>query len=239
MLDSNKIKLSIVISVYSETFSLVETVDRLIAKNRGYIYEIILVVSPMSSKKCIEVCNLLIENNSLLKIHIQKNNPGLGWALREGMALSKGTYIALMSSDLETEPEAIDRMVKKIEETNCDLVVGNRWLNGGGFQDYDYIKLILNYLFQSIFKWIYSTDIGDITYGFKIISKKLESKINWQSSLHEICIETTIKPLTNNAKIEQVPTIWIGRKEGYSKNSFMKNFRYLSLALKVRLGLVK
>ena len=239
MAGSNKIKLSIVISVYSETFSLVETVDRLIAKNRDYIYELILVVSPMSSKKCIDICNLLMKNNNLIKIHIQKNNPGLGFALREGMTLAEGTHIAIMSSDLETEPEAIDRMVKKIEETNCDLVVGNRWLNGGGFQDYDHIKLILNYLFQSIFKLIYNTSIGDITYGFKIISKNLESKINWESSLHEICIETTIKPLINNAKIEQIPTIWIGRKEGYSKNSFMKNFRYLSLALKVRIGLAK
>ena len=34
MVGSNKIKLSIVISVYSETFSLVETVDRLIAKKQ-------------------------------------------------------------------------------------------------------------------------------------------------------------------------------------------------------------
>jgi len=239
MLDNNKIKLSIVISVYSETFSLVETVDRLITNDRDYIYEIILVVSPMSSQKCMDICNSLMKNNNFLKIHIQKNNPGLGWALREGMELCGGSHIAMMSSDLETEPEAIDRMVKKIEETDCDLVVGNRWLNGGGFQDYDYIKLILNYLFQSIFKLIYNTKIGDITYGFKIISKELESKINWQSSLHEICIETTIKPLINNATIEQVPTIWIGRQEGYSKNSFMKNFRYLSLGLKVRIGLTK
>ena len=228
-----KIKVSIVITVYSETFSIVETINRLLKSDQGYIYEIILVVSPRSSEECMAICNELVNKYSFIKMHIQKNNPGLGWALREGMAIATGDYVALLSADLETEPEAVARMIIKIEQTGCDGVIGNRWLKRGGFKNYDKKKLILNYIFQNVFRVLYWTKLGDLTYGLKILSKEICRTIKWEGTLHEACIETTVKPLKKHYYIEQVPTVWIGRIEGESKNTFFKNFRYLSMAMKV------
>ncbi len=227
------VKLSVVVTVYSETFSLIESVERVLEKDRGYIHEIILAISPKSSPECIDICQQLEKKHAFLKTHIQQNNPGAGWAIREGMALAKGNYVALLSADLETEPEAIDRMVRKIEETACDAVIGNRWLKGGGFENYDMFKLFLNFAFQYIFRILYWTRLGDLTYGFKVLSKEIIDSVNWEGMLHEIYIETTVKPLKLGYRIEQVPTVWIGRREGESKNSFLKNFRYVRLALNV------
>ena len=88
------------------------------------------------------------------------------------MELSTGDYVVLISADLETEPEAVDRMIKKIEETGCDGVIGNRWLPGGGVSNYNKTKLILNYIFQKFFKILFRTRLGDLTYGYKVLSKK-------------------------------------------------------------------
>jgi glycosyltransferase involved in cell wall biosynthesis len=224
---------SIIITVYSETFSVEQTIERLIKKDRGYILEIILLVHPNSSKESKLICQRLVEQYKIVKIQYQEKIPGVGWAIREGMMIAKGKYLALMSADLETEPEAIDRMMLKIQETNCDLVIGNRWLKGGGFKNYEKKKLVLNWIFQKLFGLIYSTKIGDLTYGFKIIKKELADNIQWTGELHEIYIETTVRPLKLKYKIEQIPTIWIGRKEGISKNTFFKNFRYISVAFNV------
>ena len=224
---------SIIITVYSETFSVEQTIERLIKKDRGYILEIILLVHPNSSKESKLICQRLVEQYKIVKIQYQEKIPGVGWAIREGMMIAKGKYLALMSADLETEPEAIDRMMLKIQETNCDLVIGNRWLKGGGFKNYEKKKLVLNWIFQKLFGLIYSTKIGDLTYGFKIIKKELADNIQWTGELHEIYIETTVRPLKLKYKIEQIPTIWIGRKEGVSKNTFFKNFRYISVAFNV------
>jgi dolichol-phosphate mannosyltransferase len=225
--------LSVVVTVFAETFSLRETVGRILARDRGYLKEILLSVSPRSGEECLAVCRELAEEHDFLSIHIQEKNPGVGWAIREGMALARGDYIALLSADLETEPEAVDRMMTKIQETGCDLVVGNRWLRGGGFKNYDRFKLILNWGFQHLFKILYFTRIGDLTYGFKTIRREVAERIRWEGTLHEIYIETTIKPLRLGYRVEQVPTVWIGRKEGESKNTFLKNFRYVRLALAV------
>lgn len=50
---------------------------------------------------------------------------------------------------------------------------------------------------------------------------------------HEIFIETTVKPLKAGYRFEQVPSVWIGRREGVSRNTFLRNFKYVQVALDV------
>ena len=224
------IQVSVVVTVYSETFSVMETVERLLRRNRGYILEILLVISPYSSKESFAVCRALAQTYPFVKVLVQEHTRGVGWAYREGMALAKGTYVALMSSDLETEPEAVDRMVRKIEETGVDCVIASRWLKGGGFVNYDKKKLVLNWMFQKVFRILYWTELTDLTYGFKIL-KKEAAAISWKGTLHEIFIETTVRPLKAGFTFAEVPSVWVGRKEGVSKNTFWRNFRYIRVAL--------
>ena len=225
------IRLSVVVTVFSETMSITETVDTLLNRDRGYIEEIILLVSPRASGETFDICRQCAAQDPRIKIVVQKNNPGIGWAYREGMQAARGNYVALMAADLETEPAAVDRMVDKIMKTGCDGVIANRWLPGGGFTNYDPLKYVLNWTFQKMFKLLFWTELGDLTYGFKILSKELTQSIDWQGTLHEICIETTVKPIKKGYRMEQIPSSWVGRKEGASANTFLKNFRYVRLAL--------
>lgn len=232
------IKLSIIVTVYSETFSISKTIEILLKHNRGYIKEIILLISPRSSAETFRIANQEAAKNPLVKIQIQKNNPGVGWAYREGMEVAAGNHIALMAADLETEPATIDRMVRKIEETGCDGVIANRWLKGGGFIGYNSTKLVLNWIFQKVFMVLYWTKISDLTFGFKILSRQIAKQTQWTGTLHEICGETTFRPIQDGYYIEQVPSPWVGRQEGQSINKFLRNFRYVWLALKIRFNLI-
>jgi dolichol-phosphate mannosyltransferase len=229
---SSPIQLSIVVTVFSETFSIRKTVDILLNLDRGYIKEVILLVSPRASAESMAICRECADNDPRVKILIQKNNPGVGWAYREGMQAATGNFVALMAADLETEPAAVDRMVDKILETGCDGVIANRWLPGGGFTNYDPIKYVLNWIFQKMFQTLFWTELGDLTFGFKILSKEIADSIEWQGTLHEICIETTVKPIKQGYRLTQVPSVWVGRKEGRSVNTFLRNFRYVEMAFK-------
>ena len=215
------------VTVFSETTSITETVDTLLSRDRGYIEEIILLVSPRASGETFDICRQCAAQDPRIKIVVQKNNPGIGWAYREGMQAARGNYVALMAADLETEPAAVDRMVDKIVKTGCDGVIANRWLPGGGFTNYDPLKYVLNWVFQKMFKVLFWTELGDLTFGFKILSKEITQSIDWQGTLHEICIETTVKPIKKGYCMEQIPSSWVGRREGASVNTFFKNFRYV------------
>jgi dolichol-phosphate mannosyltransferase len=229
----SRIQLSIVVTVFSETYSIRETVEILLGRDRGYVEEIILLVSPRASAESFAICRECVASDPRVKILIQKNNPGIGWAYREGMEAATGNFVALMAADLETEPAAVDRMVDKILESDCDGVIANRWLPGGGFTNYDPMKYVLNWTFQKLFKLLFWTKLGDLTFGFKILSKKIAESIEWQGTLHEICIETTVRPIKHGYRLAQVPSVWVGRKEGRSVNTFLKNFRYVKMAFNV------
>lgn len=232
----NTIRLSIVVTVYSETFSIDETIKILLGHDRGYIQEILLLTSPRSSEETFSICRRWETREPRVRVVVQQHNPGIGWAYREGMKAAKGNYVALMAADLETEPAAVDRMVQKVVETGCDEVIANRWLPGGGFTNYEPLKLGLNWIFQKAFRVLFWTRIGDFTFGLKLLSKKVAEAIEWEGTLHEICIETTVKPLRKGFHLEQVPTVWVGRKEGRSVNTFFRNFRYVKLGLRTFLG---
>jgi glycosyltransferase involved in cell wall biosynthesis len=232
----NTIRLSIVVTVYSETFSIDETIKILLGNDRGYIQEILLLTSPRASEETFSICRRWEMREPRVKVIVQRRNPGIGWAYREGMQAAKGNYIALMAADLETEPAAVDRMVQKVVETGCDEVIANRWLPGGGFTNYEPLKLGLNWIFQKAFRVLFWTPIGDFTFGLKLLSKKVAQAIEWEGTMHEICIETTVKPLKKGFHLEQVPTVWVGRKEGRSVNTFFRNFRYVKLGLRTLVG---
>jgi hypothetical protein len=63
--------------------------------------------------------------------------------------------------------------------------------------------------------------------------------LDWEGTLHEIHIETTVNPLKAGYYLEQVPSVWVGRKEGQSVNTLLRNFRYVRIALKTLLRPVR
>jgi glycosyltransferase involved in cell wall biosynthesis len=230
-------QLSVVVTVYTETQAIVETVERLLKSTTNALGEIVLVASQRSPVATARICEELANTHDIVRVHVQQHGPGVGWALREGMALAKYECVAIMSADLETEPEAVNRMFQKMQKTGADVVIGSRWMKGGGFRNYNRFKYLCNWVFQHIFKVVYWTPITDLTYGFKILKKNVIQSIPWESEFHEIYIETTVKPLQRGYTVEQVPTVWIGRTEGKSVNSFFRNFKYVNLAIRVRVGI--
>lgn len=227
------IEISVIVAVYSEEKSLIETIERLLKRDRGYIKEIILVVSPYSSGKCLQACEGLVKRCPVVKMHIQENNPGQGLAFREGIGLASGSHIAIMSADLETEPEAIDRMVRRIEETGCDIVTANRWLSRGWRKEYGTMKYICNFIFQRICMVLFHTKISDLTFGFRIFKSHIVKDIEWKCMFHDFCLESMLKPIRLGKYIEEVPVKWERRKEGNSRNSLFGYVRYFWAVLRI------
>ena len=62
--EAGAIRLSVIIAVYSETDSLVETIRRVEAADEGFLHEIILTVAPRSSDECLQLCERLDADKS-------------------------------------------------------------------------------------------------------------------------------------------------------------------------------
>ena len=78
-------RLSVVLPVYSETDTVRQIVDWLRRELGELLTEIIIVVSPRSHETCRAVCEELAGVDTRIRLHTQENNPGLGYAVREGL----------------------------------------------------------------------------------------------------------------------------------------------------------
>ena len=155
----------------------------------------------------------------------------------EGFKYAKGSHILMIASDLETHPKEVKKMIKELKK-NKDLIIGaSRWLKMGGFQQYNFIKLMFNFIFQIFFKLFFFSNLTDFTYGFRIFPKKIIQKYLWKELKHPLCLELILRPLKDGYKSIEIPVQWKPRQEGVSKNNFFDNFRYFWVGLKIRFSL--
>ena len=163
-----------------------------------------------------------LKANARVKVFQQRENPGVGRAFREGYARVQGNVVLSMDSDGEMELATIHQMIDEMAAGNFGLVVGSRWLRGGGFVGYSPAKRWLNWGFQQLFRVLFRTRLHDLTYGFKLMRSELVRRISWRAIYQEIGCETTIKALWLGVPASEVSTTWRARAEGRSTNSFAR-----------------
>lgn len=225
-------KVSVVMTVYSETTLLLQSISQIRAALNEFLHEILIVVHPKSTQDCFELCEQLAKNPDV-RVIIQGPNSGIGWAYREAIPYISGSHALIMSSDLETNPADAAAMVRQAQTTGTDIVCASRWIKGGGFSGYNPLKFVLNYGYNLIFRTLYGARIHDITFGYKLIRSDVLRQVNWEYGTHEFCAELLLKPLRLGYTAAEVPTRWVKRPEGESKMTFARNFRFVSAAWKI------
>jgi glycosyltransferase involved in cell wall biosynthesis len=230
---ANQVRASIILPVMDETELLRKTVSILLEENSSAIQEILIVVSPHSTKPAIEVCRQLAEQHPTLICVREQTLPFLGGAIRDAFDWASGTHVLMMASDLETDPHDAKEMIRVAGE-GWDIVTATRWTTGGGFKGYNPVKFVLNWVFQKIIGLSYGTRLTDLTYGYRIFRLSLVKTIAWEELRHPFLLETVIKPLRLGASIAEIPSRWVPRTEGESHNTFLRNFDYFRIAWKTR-----
>ena len=226
-------KVSVLMPVYSETDLLVQSIERLRRSLKEHLHEILIVVSPKSSPECMALCRRLPVEDPLIRTIVQSDRPGIGWAYREAIPYITGTHGLVISSDLETDPDDAGRLVEAALSTGADIVCASRWLAGGGFTGYDPVKWVLNCGYNLIFRILYWLPIHDVTFGYKLVSAEVLRKVRWEYGRHEFCAELLLKPVRLGYRAVEIPTKWVKRPEGESKNTFLRNLKFASAALSI------
>ena len=226
--------------VYSEDESIINIINFFNKNLLDLIVEIIIVYHPKSNLKCINILDKVQKENKHVKLYEQamKIKGGNGIAYRQGFEKATGTHILMIDSDGEMDVKTTVSMVAEALDKNYDIVIGSRYVKGGGLIGYSYAKSILNPLFHIIFRFLFSTKVRDLTCGYKIIKRDLLKKYNLVGKYQDIAMETTLRPLKDGATIKEVPTVWKRKIGDKNELSIIGNLRYPILALKILFNLV-
>ncbi len=149
---------------------------------------------------------------------------GLASAYVHGMteALSLGLDpIVQMDADLSHQPSDVARLLPALEE--ADLVLGSRWVEGGGIENWDATRLWLSRFGSRYSRLLLDLPYRDLTGGFKAWRAPLLARIDLQSIRSEgyaFQVETTFRAHRRGARIREVPIIFADRFAGQSKMSW-------------------
>jgi polyisoprenyl-phosphate glycosyltransferase len=118
-------KISVVVPVYNSSKTIEEVLRRIEAvfdrMTEKFNFEIILV-DDCSFDNTAEICRKISLQKRYIKFLKLSKNFGQICALMAGFSVVKGDYIISLDDDLQTPPEEMERLIKKLKENNYDIV---------------------------------------------------------------------------------------------------------------------
>jgi len=181
----------------------------------------------------------LKEKYHRIEIIHRKSKSGLGSAYIAGFKKSIKDNIDIvfeMDADLSHKPEYIMEFIKKIDE-GYDLVIGsrNKIIGWGSYRKS--ISKIGNFVGRTIA----GIKITDLTTGYRAYKKTVLESINIdkiKSESYDFQLEILYRAIKKDFKIGSIPIIFYDRKKGKSKLSKKDMIKFISLAIKIRFGLL-
>jgi polyisoprenyl-phosphate glycosyltransferase len=163
--------LSIVIPVYNEEESILETVKRLQKLRDNFVKEVrveIIFVDDGCSDNTLKYIRNFAEQDASIKVISLSRNFGHQIAITAGIDLAAGDYVAVIDGDLQDPPELIADMYRKAL-TGFDVVYGKRRSRTGE----TYFKKATASGFYRLLNYMCEIDIPTDTGDFRLMSRKV------------------------------------------------------------------
>ena len=208
----------VVIPTYNEIDNIPDFVSEISKFNVS-----VLFVDDNSPDGTGELISKISESNPKIKILNRPSKQGLGSAYRDGFGwgIEKG-YEFFIEMDADFSHRFDD--LKNILEVspNFDLIIGSRYVSGGGSQGWDFKRKLLSSTANSTSRILLRSQVKDMTSGFRCYSKKSLNEIKYQqtqSDGYSFQIEMTLRCVEKKLSIKEVPIIFNERRVGKSKMS--------------------
>lgn len=154
----------------------------------------------------------------------RKGKLGLGTAYITGFkwALERDyDYICEMDADFSHNPDDLPRLVEACEK-GAGLAVGSRYSNGVSVVNWPIGRILISYFASVYVRTVLGVKIFDSTAGFVCYSRKTLETIDLdrvEMKGYGFQIEMKYSAVQLGFHLEEVPVIFINRKEGTSKMS--------------------
>ncbi len=208
----------VVIPTYNEIDNIEDFVNQIIKINVD-----ILIVDDNSPDGTGDLVQKLSENLSQVNLLKRSGKLGLGSAYRDGFkwGLNEGyKYLIEMDADFSHSFSDLNNILQNSK--NFDVVIGSRYIPGGGSNGWDFKRKLLSSYANKLSKVLLRSKINDMTSGFRSYSSEALNEINYfstKSDGYSFQIEMTIRSIEKKLSIKEVPIIFTERSLGNSKMS--------------------
>lgn len=212
----------VIIPTYNEKENIVSIIEAV--KNLGTTFDI-LVVDDGSPDGTADLVKGLQHIKPGVYIEERTGKLGLGTAYIHGFnwALARGyDFIYEMDADFSHNPDDLVRLAQVLEGGQADLVVGSRYVDGGGVVDWPKRRLLLSKCASKYVRLITGMPVKDVTAGFVGYSNEVLSTLDLskiQFIGYSFQIEMKFASWLSGFKLQEIPIFFKDREKGKSKMS--------------------
>jgi dolichol-phosphate mannosyltransferase len=210
----------VLMPTYDEREALPVTADRLL---HAVPEATLLVIDDGSPDGTGEVADAMAAVDDRVRVLHRESKQGLGAAYLAGMrlALDEGfDLIVEMDADGSHPADALPAMLAAAED--ADLVIGSRWVPGGGIVDWPVQRQIISRAGTLYAQVALGLDVADMTAGYRVYRAELLRRIlerDVTSQGYCFQIDMTRRAADLGARIAEVPITFREREHGRSKMS--------------------
>lgn len=168
--------LSVIIPAYKQEKTIVADISQIIdTLNRiRYSYEIIVVIDGITIDRSYD----LLKKARLPKVKVlgYHYNHGKGFAIRYGMARTKGDYIAFIDSGMEIDPNGISMVLEHMEWYNADIIVASK-RHPASQVNYPFDRRLVSFGAHLVAKFLLGINVKDTQAGLKIFKRPVLQKV--------------------------------------------------------------
>ena len=214
----------VVVPTYNEALTLPRVVDRLLAAAGSADDDIsLLIVDDNSPDGTGRIADELAAQHDCIEVLHRPGKSGLGPAYRAGFAwgLERGfDALCEMDADLSHDPADVPRLLAALR--GADLVIGSRYVPGGGVVDWPRHRLALSRGGNRYVQLMTGMPVSDATAGFRAFRRTVLEELDLdtvRSDGYSFQLEMALRTWRVGFRIVEVPITFVERTEGASKIS--------------------
>ena len=214
------INLSVIIAVYNEEENikpLITSINTALI-NSGLEYEVIFVDDGSSDNTIKKIMENIDGNITLIEL---KRNFGQTAAMKAGIDLAGGEYIATLDGDLQNDPEDLLMMLDLLRKNDIDIVTGIR----AERQDDFFLRKIPSVVANFIVRKVTHTNIKDNGCGIKVFKSPVLKELPLYGERHRFLASLAAM---DGATVAQVEVKHHPRVHGRSKYGVGRTMKVIS-----------
>lgn len=216
-------RLSIVVPTYNERERLGDLVTRIFQAYAAERLEAeLIIVDDNSPDGTGALADQLAGSHRITVVH-RAGKLGLGTAVVEGFAAATAPVVGVIDADMSHPPHMLPRMLAAMDECGADIVIGSRYIPGGGTRNWPASRLLMSRLACRMAMGL--TPVRDATSGFFLIRRSIASGVRISAGGFKICLELLVRG--RPASVVELPYVFENRTAGESKMNLKEALGYL------------
>src|SRR5260370_38658907 len=159
------VELTVVLPTFNERDNVEPLIERLEEVLAGVEWEAIFVDDD-SQDGTAEHVRAVGRHQPSIRCLQRLGRRGLSTACIEGVLASSAPFIAVMDADLQHDETLLPRMLAALKAETLDIVIGSRYVAGGGLGDWDQSRARMSALATRLSRLVVTADLRDPMSGF-------------------------------------------------------------------------